>query len=141
MIAAANGNVVKVHYTGKLKDGTVFDTSLNRDPVQFQIGAGQLIAGLEEAVIGMKEGESKTTRVPPEKAFGPYHQEQVYVVDRSKFPADVEIGQKFQVGQAENEAKVVTVTDISKGSVTIDGNHALAGRHITLDIQLLEIQQ
>ena len=140
MTEAKNGNVVKVHYTGKLEDGTVFDTSHNRDPVQFQIGAGQLIPGLEEAVIGMTEGESKTTTVPPEKAFGPYDQEQVYVMDRSKFPADVEIGHRFQVGQEENEARVVTVTDVSRESVTIDGNHVLAGRHIVLDIQLLEIQ-
>jgi peptidylprolyl isomerase len=140
MVQAKNGDVVRVHYTGKLEDGMVFDTTLNRDPLQFQIGGGQLIPGFEEAVIGMKVGESKTTKVPPEKAFGTYHQEKVYVIDRSQFPADVEIGQKFEFGQGENQPKkVVAVTDISKGSVTVDGNHVLAGLNLIIDIQLLEV--
>jgi peptidylprolyl isomerase len=139
MEQAKNGDVVKVHYTGKLEDGMVFDTSLDRDPLEFQIGEGRLIPGFEEAVIGMRVGESKTTKVPPERAFGAYHQEKVYVIDRSRFPADVEIGQEFELDQEDNRSKFAAVADISKESVTLDGNHALAGHNLIFEIQLLEV--
>lgn len=140
MVQAKNGNVVKVHYTGKLEDGRVFVTSLNRDPLQFQIGDDQLIPGFEQAIIGMKVGESKTAKVPPEKAFGTYHQEKVHVIDRGQFPAEVEIGQKYQFGQGENEPTVVMVTEITEESVKVDGNHPLAGQNLIFDIQLLAVQ-
>ena len=140
MAQATNGNIVKVHYTGKLENGTVFDTSLNRDPLQFQIGEGQLIPGFEEAVIGMKVGESKTTKVPPDKAFGEYQPEKVHLIDHSNFPDDVHVGQQYQIGSGESEPQVVTVTEIAEESVKVDGNHLLAGQNLIFDIQLLEVR-
>ena len=141
MAQAKNGDTVKVHYTGKLEDGTVFDTSINRDPLQFTIGENQVIPGFEQAVVGMNPGESKTTKVPADKAYGPHHKEMVIVVDRNQFPANLEpkVGQQLQIRQADGRAIVVTVTDVSESSVTLDANHPLAGKDLTFDIQLIEI--
>jgi peptidylprolyl isomerase len=139
MIKAKNGNSVKVHYTGKLEDGTVFDTSLRRDPLEFKLGEGQIIPGFEQAVEGMSKGEKKTAKIPADEAYGAYDKEKVHVVDRSRFPADVHIGQKFQISPPDNEPNLVTVTAVSEEKVTIDGNHPLAGQNLTFDIQLVEV--
>ncbi len=141
MAQAKNGDTVKVHYTGKLEDGTVFDTSINRDPLQFTIGEGQIIPGFEQAIVGMNPGESKTTKVQADKAYGQHLKEMVVVVDRNQFPVDLkpEVGQRLQTRQADGRAIVVTVTDVSESSVTLDANHPLAGEDLTFDIQLLEI--
>ena len=138
-MSAKEGNVVKVHYTGKLEDGTMFDSSRNRDPLQFRLGEGQVIPGFEQAIIGMDVGDSKSVEVPPDKAYGAHRDERVYVIDKSKFPADVAVGQQYQIAQEKSEPSVVTVTDISKGTVTLDGNHPLAGRNLLFDIQLVEV--
>src|SRR4030042_5396717 len=92
MSQAKTGDTVKVHYTGKLKDETVFDTSEGREPLQFTIGEGRLIPDFEEAVIGMKPGETKTVDIPPERAYGPHHEEMVMVVDRQDIPEDLKPG-------------------------------------------------
>ena len=141
MAQAKHGDTVKVHYTGKLEDGTVFDTSINRDPLQFTIGEGQIIPGFEQAVVGMNPGESKTTKVPADKAYGSHHKEEVLVVDRNQFPVDLkpEVGQKLQIRQADGQTIVVTVTAVSESSVTLDANHPLAGKDLTFDIQLTEL--
>jgi FKBP-type peptidyl-prolyl cis-trans isomerase 2 len=141
MAQAKHGDTVRVHYTGKLDDGTVFDTSVDRDPLEFTIGEGQIIPGFEEAVVGMNPGESKTITVLADEAFGPYREEMVLVVDRSQFPVDLEakVGEHLQIGQADGRITVVTVTEISESSVTLDANHPLAGKDLTLDIQLIEI--
>ena len=141
MAQAKHGDTVKVHYTGKLEDGTVFDTSINRDPLQFTIGEGQIIPGFEQAVVGMNPGESKTTKVPADKAYGSHHKEEVLVVDRNQFPVDLkpEVGQKLQIRRTDGQTSVVTVTDVSESSVTLDANHPLAGKDLTFDIQLIEI--
>ena len=141
MAQAKHGDTVKVHYTGKLEDGTVFDTSINRDPLQFTIGEGQIIPGFEQAVVGMNPGESKTTKVPADKAYGSHHKEEVLVVDRNQFPVDLkpEIGQKLQIRRTDGQTIVVTVTDVSESSVTLDANHPLAGKDLTFDIQLVEL--
>lgn len=139
MAQAKTGNIVKVHYTGKLEDGTIFDSSSGRDPLEFQIGEGQIISGFEQAVMGMEPGESKTIVVTSDEAYGPHHEERVFILDRSKFPAEVEIGQQYQVNQEAGQPFVVTVTDVDSGSVTLDGNHPLAGEDLTFDIELLEV--
>jgi FKBP-type peptidyl-prolyl cis-trans isomerase 2 len=141
MAQAKHGDTVKVHYTGKLEDGTVFDTSINRDPLQFTIGEGQIIPGFEQAVVGMNPGESKTTKVSADKAYGSHHKEEVLVVDRNQFPVDLkpEIGQKLQIRRTDGQTIVVTVTDVSESSVTLDANHPLAGKDLTFDIQLIEL--
>jgi len=141
MAEAKNGDTVKVHYTGKLDDGTVFDTSADREPLQFTIGEGQIIPDFEQAIVGMNPGESKTIQIPSDNAYGPHHKEMVMEVDRSEFPADLEpkVDQRLQVRQQDGQAFPVTVTDVSETKVTLDGNHPLAGKDLTFDIQLSEI--
>jgi FKBP-type peptidyl-prolyl cis-trans isomerase 2 len=141
MAQAKMGDTVKVHYTGKLEDGTVFDTSIDRDPLQFTIGEGELIPGFEQAVVGMNPGESKTTKVPADKAYGPHREEMVLVVDRNQFPVDLQpkVDQRLQIRQEDGRIIVVTVTDVSESSVTLDANHPLAGKDLTFDIRLIEI--
>jgi peptidylprolyl isomerase len=138
---AKQGDTVKVHYTGKLDDGTVFDTSVNRDPLQFTIGKGQVIPGFEQAVVGMEVSESKTTKVTASEAYGPRRDEMVLQVDRKQFPADLnpEVGQQLRIPQPNGQPVIVRVTDISEASVTLDANHPLAGQDLTFDIQLVEL--
>jgi peptidylprolyl isomerase len=142
MAQAQQGDTVKVHYTGRLDDGTVFDSSIISDPLEFTIGESQVILGFEEALIGMNPGESKTVRVPVDRAYGPYREDMIVVVERDKFPPSIqpEIGQQLEIRQRENgQTFPVTVTDVSESSVTLDANHHLAGKDLTFDIQLLEI--
>lgn len=141
MVQAKQGDTVKVHYTGKFEDGTVFDTSMNREPLEFTIGEGQLIPGFEKAVVGMEPGQSRTTEVPAAEAYGPYDEEMLLVVGKDQFPADVDpqIDQQLQVRQADGRTFVVRVTDVSDVEVTLDANHPLAGEDLTFEIELLEI--
>ena len=141
MAQAKTGDTVKVHYTGKLDDGTVFDTSADREPLEFKIGEGQLIPDFEQAVVGMNAGESKTIQIPSDNAYGPHHEEMIMVVDRKEFPQDLEpkVDQRLQVRQPDGQEFVVTVTAVSETNVTLDGNHPLAGKDLTFDIQLAEI--
>jgi peptidylprolyl isomerase len=141
MAQAKNGDTVKVHYTGKLDDGTVFDTSANREPLQFTIGEGQLIQDFEQAVVGMNPGDSKTVQIPSDNAYGPHHEEMIMVVERNQFPDDLEpkVDQMLQVRQQDGQTYTVRVTDVSESKVTLDANHPLAGQDLTFDIQLSEI--
>jgi FKBP-type peptidyl-prolyl cis-trans isomerase 2 len=142
MAQAKNGDKVKVHYTGRLGDDNVFDSSREREPLEFQLGNGQLIPGFEEAVIGMNAGETKTFKIQANEAYGEHREELVQQVPRQQFPSDMEVkvGQRFQINQQEGEQPlVVTVTEVSDTSVTIDANHPLAGEDLTFDIELVEI--
>jgi peptidylprolyl isomerase len=141
-LKAKKGDTVKVHYTGKLSNDTVFDSSDGREPLQFKIGEGSLIAGFEEAVIGMDTGESKTVTLNPEKAYGDHHRELVVEVRRDQFPADLkpEIGQRLTLNMSDQQKAMVTVTEISENAVTLDANHPLAGKDLIFDIKLLEIK-
>jgi peptidylprolyl isomerase len=141
MAQAKKGDTVKVHYTGKLDDGSVFDTSADREPLQFTIGEGQIIPDFEQAVVGMNPGDSKTVQIPSDRAYGPHREEMVMEVDRNEFPADLEpkIDQRLQVSQQDGQTFAVTVTAVSETKVTLDGNHPLAGKDLTFDIQLSEI--
>ncbi|WDT73795.1 MAG: peptidylprolyl isomerase [Candidatus Manganitrophus sp.] len=141
MAQAKRGNAVKVHYVGRFEDGTVFDTSREREPLPFTIGEGEVIPGFEEAVVGMNPGESKKVVIPAENAYGPRHEEMVLVVDRQNLPegVDPQVGQQYQIPQSDGQSIVVTVTDASDSSVTLDGNHPLAGRELTFEIELLEV--
>lgn len=142
MTQANYGDTVKVHYTGKLDDGTVFDSSIQRDPLEFTIGQGQIIPGFEQAVVGMQAGELKTTSVPPESAYGPHRDEMVIEVDLTFFPNNVnpEVGQQLQIHQADGQSIIVTVTDVSDASATLDANHPLAGKDLTFDIELVAVE-
>ena len=142
MVQAKVGDTVKVNYTGKLEDGTVFDSSVNRDPLQFSLGQGQVIAGFEEAVVGMSPGDSKSVTIPSEQAYGPYQDELVIVVDEQQIPSElsVEVGQQLQMRHSNGQAVPVTVTDIAEDKVTLDANHPLAGKDLTFDIELVTVQ-
>jgi FKBP-type peptidyl-prolyl cis-trans isomerase 2 len=141
MAQAKHGDTVKVHYTGKLNDGSVFDTSNNREPLQFTIGEGQLIPGFEHAVVGMNAGESRTINIQAEDAYGLHHKEMVGMVGRDQFPPDMEVkvGQQFQTHNEDGRTIIVTVTDVSASDVTLDANHPLAGKDLTFDIQLVAV--
>ena len=142
MTQAKLGDTVKVNYTGKLQDGTVFDSSVNRDPLQFSLGEGQVIAGFEDAVVGMSPGDSKSVTIPSEQAYGPYQDELVIVVDEKQMPSDlsVEVGQQLQMRHSSGQAVPVMVTNVTDDKVTLDANHPLAGKDLTFEIELVTIQ-
>jgi FKBP-type peptidyl-prolyl cis-trans isomerase 2 len=141
MAQAKNGDTVRIHYTGKLDDGTVFDTSDGRDPLEFTLGEGQVIPGFEEAVLGMNADDSKTMTIPSENAYGPHREEMVVSVDRDQFPPDItpEIGQQLQMQRPDGQKMVVSVAEVSEATVTLDANHPLAGKDLTFEINLVEI--
>jgi peptidylprolyl isomerase len=141
MAQAKHGDTVKVHYTGKLSDGTVFDTSDGRDPLEFTVGQSQVIPGFERAVVGMDLGESRTAHIPAAQAYGARDERLVTQVSRQQIPDNVEmsVNDRLQVRRSDGRTLVVTVTDISENSVTLDGNHPLAGQDLTFDIELVDI--
>lgn len=138
---AKKGDTVKVHYTGKLDDGTVFDSSEGREPLEFTLGEQQVIPGFEEAVEGMKVGDSKTTTIPSDQAYGPYNDEMVLQVDRSRLPAGAapQVGDEMQVRTPDGTVIPVVIVDVAENAVTIDANHPLAGQNLTFDLDLVEI--
>ncbi|WP_254567489.1 peptidylprolyl isomerase [Oscillatoria sp. HE19RPO] len=141
MTQAKQGDMVKVHYTGKLDDGTVFDSSVDRDPLEFVLGEGQLIAGFEQAVLGMTPGESKTEKIPAEEAYGPHRDEMVVEVERQQLPDNIplDVGQQLQIQQAPNQIIPVVITAISESKVTLDANPPLAGKDLIFEIELVGI--
>ena len=141
MAPVKHGDTVRVHYTGKLTDGTVFDSSLNEEPLEFTLGEGQVILGFEEAVVGMNPGQSKITKVRADKAYGAYREDMVMVLNRNQLPAHIqpEVGQQIEMRHEDGTAFIVTVMDVSESSVTLDANHPLAGKDLRFDIELLEI--
>jgi len=141
MSLAKNGDTVKVHYTGKLDDGTVFDTSVGHDPLIFMLGAGQLIPGFEEAIIGMSSGDNKTILIPSDNAYGPHRKEMVVAVAKNQFPEDIKLnlGEQLELTQSDDKVIIVSILEISDSAVTLDANHPLAGKDLTFDVQLVEI--
>lgn len=142
MTTASKGNDVKIHYTGTLEDGTVFDSSREREPLEFTLGEGQLISGFENAVEGMEEGETKTVNLPPEEAYGQPRDELVAVFDKTDFPEHInpEEGMMLQLKAQNDQPMSVRVTDISDDKVTLDGNHPLAGKPLTFEIEVIAVQ-
>ena len=143
MIRADQGDTIKVKYTGRLDDGTVFDASPEDRPLHFIIGRGEVIPGFEEAVIGMYQGGRKTTSVSPDKAYGPRREDLIEKVERSILPDDVplQVGRQLEVTPAEGPKFTVMVTGVDDETVTLDGNHPLAGRNLTFEIELLEVKK
>ena len=141
MAAAKSGDTVKVHYTGKLEDGTVFDTSKERDPLEFTLGKQQVIPGFEEGIVGMNPGETKTVSMGADKAYGPKREDLIAEVPRDKLPSDMkpEVGQRLQVQQQDGQKIPIVITAVNETAITIDANHPLAGEDLTFEIQLLEI--
>jgi peptidylprolyl isomerase len=141
MTQVKDGDTVKIHYTGKLDDGTLFDTSADDDPLEFTVGKHEVIPGMEDALIGMEPGDEKTITIPSENAYGPYHEEMVVVVNRSEFPEEmeIEVDQQLSVVLEDEQSIIVTVAEIAGDNVTLDANHPLAGEDLTFEIQLVEI--
>ena len=146
MAQAKHGDTIAVHYTGKLNEGTVFETSDGSEPLRFRVGGNELIMpvplrAIEQTVIGMEVGESRTISVQAHEAYGPRREEMVVVVDRQRFPEDVppQIGMELDVHQADGKVYPVKVTDIKDLGVTLDANHPLAGKDLVFDIVLIEI--
>ena len=141
MAQAKKGDTVQVHYTGKLQDGTVFDTSRERHPLQFTLGNGQVIAGFENAIAGMNIGESKTAVIPVEQGYGPRRDEMIVTIKRDTLPPDLDarVGQRLEITQTDDQVMLVTVTGVTESGITIDANHPLAGKVLTFDLELLGI--
>lgn len=142
MAQAKAGDTVRVHYEGQLSDGTIFDSSLEREPIEFILGQDTVIPGFEQAVIGMEVGESKDVSIPPEEGFGEYSEDLVVNIEKTILPPDInpELGMQLEVSSEEEEtSRVFTIADIAEDSITLDGNHPLAGAEIAFKIELLEI--
>lgn len=141
MAQAQQGNTVQIHYTGRLSDGTVFDSSSGRDPLEFTLGEGQVIPGFEQAVLGMSSGEQQTVTIPAAEAYGQSKDELVFDVPREQFPPDIDpqVGQRLQMQQG-GQVAVVVVKGVGDESVTLDANHPLAGQDLTFDLELVEVR-
>ena len=141
MASAQAGDTVRVHYTGKLDDGTVFDSSAGSDPIEFVIGDHQVIPGFEDGVTGMSIGETKTITIPFDQAYGAYDDELVLDVPRDQFPDHItpEVGEALQLQQPDGNVITVIISEVSDKSVTLDANHPLAGEDLTFDLELAEI--
>ena len=141
MQGVKHGDTVKVHYTGTFDNGEVFDSSVDGEPLQFTMGEQDLIAGFEQAVMGMMPGDKKSTTISAHRAYGPYQEELVVEVDRKNINDDTElqIGQRVQIKQPDGKEFVMTVSDLTDLKVTLDANHPLAGKDLTFDISLVEI--
>lgn len=138
---AKPGDTVAVHYTGRLDDGTVFDTSKNRDPLQFVVGERRLICGFEKAVIGMSPGEKKVADVPAEEAYGPRRPELVADFPRDRIPPHIsaKVGEELQVQTHDGQAVPAVVVATSTSAVTLDTNHPLAGKDLTFEIEMVDV--
>jgi peptidylprolyl isomerase len=141
MTPVKQGDTVQVNYTGKLHDGTIFDSSIGRHPMQFTLGKGQLIAGFEKAMLGMTAGDKKTVIIPYAEAYGPRQDSAIVEVERKNLPPDLDaqIGQRLELTQEDDSTILVTVTGASETSLTLDANHPLAGKDLTFEIELMTI--
>lgn len=141
MPTAKQGDIVHVHYTGRFDDGTVFDSSQGRDPIEFVLGTGRVIPGFEKAVEGMSVGDRMSTTIGPEDGYGPRSEELVLEVPLDRFDDSVTpaVGQRFEMTTADGQRTPVVVTDVGDESIRIDANHPLAGRQLHFDLELVKI--
>ncbi|MEJ2666930.1 MAG: peptidylprolyl isomerase [Deinococcales bacterium] len=141
MTAARSGDTVRVHYVGRLDDGTVFDSSREHEPLEFTVGAGEVISGFDRAVEGMEVGEAREARIEVDDAYGERRDDLVLDVPRDQVPEglDIEPGMRLELSQPDGEAVPVTVADIGDETVTLDANHPLAGQPLTFELELVEI--
>ncbi len=141
MNQAAAGDTVRIHYTGTLTDGTQFDSSSGRDPLEFKLGSGEVIPGFDGAVDGMSVGDTKTVAIPPEEAYGIRHEQLVQEVPRSALPDEVSptVGMQLQSQSPDGQVMLLVITEVTDETITVDGNHPLAGQTLNFDIELVEI--
>ncbi|MFY9212118.1 MAG: peptidylprolyl isomerase [Aestuariivita sp.] len=135
------GDTVSIHYTGTLKDGTTFDSSEGRAPLEFEVGSGQIIPGLDVALPGMSVGDKKTVEIDCQDAYGPRDPDMRQAVPREGIPAEIplDIGTQLQMQTPSGQAVPVVVVDVSETEVTLDANHPLAGQDLTFEIELMSI--
>jgi peptidylprolyl isomerase len=129
---------VRIHYTGRTQDGQVFDTSRDRDPLEFAAGSREVIPGISHAVVGMQEGQQRTITVAPEDAFGPRRDEMVQEVPRGALPPEVKVGDPLRAQSGEQEIQV-WVAELSDETAIVDGNHPLAGHTLEFDLELVSV--
>ena len=141
MTKAQTGDTVRINYSGRLTDGTEFDSSEGREPLQFTLGAGQVIPGLEAHIEGMEAGAKSTVSIPPEAAYGPHRADGVRTLDRATVPdtLDVKVGSQLQARTSSGEVMPITVVDIDDQSIKVDTNHPLAGKELVFDVELVEV--
>ena len=141
MAQAKENDIVRVHYTGRLSDGVVFDSSEGNEPLEFVIGSGMLIPGFEDSVIGMALNESKTINIPADEAYGPVMDEMIQKVPREHLPEDMqpEVGMELVSETPDGHQLIVVVREVGLEHITIDANHPLAGKDLSFDIPLVEI--
>jgi len=142
MKEAQAGDLVSVHYTGKLANGEVFDSSKDRDPLKFTLGNEELLGGFEEGVVGMKPGDTKSVTLNPEEAFGDRREDLVLELPKTEFPQHItpSVGLQLNMSSASGANLTVVITEVGENSVTLDGNHPLAGQTVVFDIELIEIK-
>jgi peptidylprolyl isomerase len=134
-----NGNIVNVHYTGKLTDGSVFDSSEGRDPLKFQVGSGQIIPGFETAIMGKNVGDKVTVTIEPSDAYGDVREELFVKIPNDKLPGEVEVGQILEATSEDGRSSQVLVHEVNEDHVIIDGNHPLAGKELIFDIEVVSV--
>jgi len=141
MTQVKSGDTVRVHYTGTLTDGQTFDSSEGKDPLEFTVGSGQIIPGLDSAVEGMAVGDKKTVEVPVDQAYGQPDPNAQQAVPRTDIPEDIplDLGTQLQVQTPQGQVMPVTVVEVTEEQVTLDANHPLAGKDLTFAIELVEI--
>lgn len=133
-------DVIRVHYTGKLEDGTEFDSSKGKNPIEFKVGQGSLIPGFENGVIGMEQGETKTVSIPPDEAYGKRQDELVAQINKTEFPSDItpKEGMQLQLKSKDGQTIPVMIVNINDDIVTLDANPPLAGKTLIFDLEMVE---
>jgi len=141
MTEVKNGDTVRIHYTGTLADGSVFDSSEGRDPLEFTVGSGQVIAGMDASLPGMAVGDKKRLEIPSADAYGPLNPEARQAIPREGIPDDIplELGTQLQMQSPEGHVLPVTVVEVTESTVTLDANHPLAGKDLNFEIELVSI--
>jgi peptidylprolyl isomerase len=141
MTQVKSGDTVAIHYTGTLLDGSTFDSSDGREPLEFEVGSGQIIPGLDGALPGMAVGDKKVVKIGSEEAYGPVNPEMRQAVPREGIPADIplEVGVQLQMQTPDGQAMPVMVVEVDEATVTLDANHPLAGKDLQFDIELVKI--
>ncbi len=142
MSQVKQNDTVKVHYTGKLADGQIFDSSVDKEPLEFTLGQGQLIPGFEKGLIDMKENEKKTVNIPKEEAYGEPKEELIQEVEKSQLPEEIkpEVGMGLVSKSPDGREMNLVVTDVKDDTIVVDGNHPLAGKDLVFDLEVVEIK-
>jgi peptidylprolyl isomerase len=141
MTTARHGDTVRLHYVGRLGDGTVFDSTREREPLRVKLGEGVTLLSLEEAVVGMSPGDTRTVRIPSRRAFGAHRRNMERVLRRDQLPPDTKVrrGQRLRLTLPDGRQTIITVTRVTRSEIMYDANHPLAGQDLTFEIELVAI--